>query len=127
MVHPTGVQLVGCPGCGLVYADIPTVKQITRQVYDHTNDARWKFVLDQLKIARNAENPPKPTVKKAVKITGKVTKTVVVKKTKNVINRRPKTRFPDKKARKLENQTVPKSQKVSRSKTERSSLFVNNK
>jgi hypothetical protein len=98
-----GVQLVGCPVCGLVYTDMPTVKQITRQVYDRANDVTWKFALDLLKRARDNENPKIPknatrgekvcsthtpaTNKKTAK---RPLKKVVVKKTKVTVKSRNK-------------------------------------
>ena len=77
-----GVQLVGCPSCGLVYADIPTVKVIRKpKLYMSEEDSR-EFIKAARKYAHPV--PAKPAAKivnKPVKITKKVTKKVVVKKT----------------------------------------------
>ena len=75
-----GIQLVGCPGCGLVYADIPGA-QITRggQTVSHRSHNPEKV------CSTHTPATKKPTVKKAVKITEKVTfkKAKVTVKSKN--------------------------------------------
>ena len=81
-----GVQLVGCSSCGLVYADITTVKVIRKPKLYMPEEDRRKFLTAARKCAPPVPATPaaKPA-KKPVKITKKVTKKVVVKKTKTAV------------------------------------------
>jgi hypothetical protein len=99
-----GVQLVGCPNCNVVYADIPGVKIVRRMPVTTTTrgGAAAAHQAHNLKVAGSS---PAPATKK--KTAEKPAKKIVVKKTKTPVKA---TALPKKPQNRRKN-TVPKKTK----------------